>query len=265
MMNLLHGLLVSEAEEMRLLELMSYAMLLMAAVTFFSLLFEDVPYGRYASRKYGFPVGAKFAWFVQELPALLIPLFLLLGTSASKLDRLPNRLLLVMYFCHYLQRCLIYPFLIRGGKGTPFVSFLLAFVFCVYNGYLQGRYLSHYADYPAGWVTHPAFVSGSIMWLVGFLINLHSDHILRNLRKPGETGYKIPPGGLFEYVSGANFLGEIVEWAGFACAGCSVHSASFAVFTLVVLSSRAAAHHRWYLEKFEDYPKGRKALVPFLY
>lgn len=35
---------------------------------------------------------------------------------------------------------------------------------------------------------------GSLLWLVGLLMNVHSDHILRNLRKPGETGYKIPTG-----------------------------------------------------------------------
>lgn len=55
----------------------------------------------------------------------------------------------------------------------------------------------------------------------------------------------IPPtGGMFEYVSGANFLGEITEWVGFALAGHSVHSAAFAVFTAVVLASRAVAHHK---------------------
>lgn len=35
---------------------------------------------------------------------------------------------------------------------------------------------------------------GSCLWLMGWIINIHSDHILRNLRKPGETGYKIPRG-----------------------------------------------------------------------
>ena len=32
------------------------------------------------------------------------------------------------------------------------------------------------------------------MFLSGMAINIHSDHILRNLRKPGEKGYKIPKG-----------------------------------------------------------------------
>lgn len=161
-------------------------------------------------------------------------------------------------------RSLVYPFLIRGGKPTPFASFALAFVFCIYNGYMQIRYLSHYAEYPAYWVTHPCFIIGALLWLVGWLMNIHSDHILRNLRKPGETGYKIPTGGMFEYVSGANFLGEITEWAGFALAAHSVQSVAFSIFTTVVLASRAFSHHKWYLTKFEDYPKNRKALIPFV-
>lgn len=53
-----------------------------------------------------------------------------------------------------------------------------------------------------------------------------------------------PTGGMFEFVSGANFLGEITEWAGFALAGQSIHSLAFATFTLVVLASRAVAHHK---------------------
>ncbi|XP_062845614.1 3-oxo-5-alpha-steroid 4-dehydrogenase 1 [Trichomycterus rosablanca] len=255
----------SEKEELYLLDCLAYLMMFMALCTFFTLLFENVPYGRYASCKYGFPVHVKMAWFIQELPAFLVPLSLVLWTSASKTGHLPNQLLIGMYFCHYVQRSLIYPFLIRGGKPTPFASFALAFVFCIYNGYMQVRYLSHYAEFPPDWVTHPCFITGSLLWFFGWIINVHSDHILRNLRAPGETGYKIPRGGIFEYVSGANFFGEIVEWAGFALAAQSIHSLAFAVFTFIVLSSRAGAHHKWYLGKFEDYPKSRKVLIPFLF
>eukprot|EP00293_Proteomonas_sulcata_P008498 CAMPEP_0184292198 /NCGR_PEP_ID=MMETSP1049-20130417/4030_1 /TAXON_ID=77928 /ORGANISM="Proteomonas sulcata, Strain CCMP704" /LENGTH=41 /DNA_ID= /DNA_START= /DNA_END= /DNA_ORIENTATION= len=41
---------------------------------------------------------------------------------------------------------------------------------------------------------------------------MQADDTLRNLRKPGESHYVIPKGGMFNYVSGANFLGEIIEW-----------------------------------------------------
>uniref|UniRef100_S4RTG0 3-oxo-5-alpha-steroid 4-dehydrogenase C-terminal domain-containing protein n=1 Tax=Petromyzon marinus TaxID=7757 RepID=S4RTG0_PETMA len=106
---------------------------------------------------------------------------------------------------------------------------------------------------------------GAVLWLAGLLINLHSDHILRNLRKPGETGYKIPRGGMFEFVSGANFFGEMVEWLGFAIACCTLQAWAFSVFSITVIGPRSVHHHKWYLEKFEDYPKKRKAVIPFLY
>ncbi|XP_051927837.1 3-oxo-5-alpha-steroid 4-dehydrogenase 1 [Hippocampus zosterae] len=263
-MDNISALFSSPEEEQYVLDCMAYFMILMAACTFVCLLFVNASYGRYSSSKYGFLINVKLAWFIQELPAFLVPVYLLVWTSSEKRSLLANQLLIAMFLCHYTQRALIYPFLIREGKPTPFLPFFLAVIFCTYNGFMQIRYLSHYAEYPADWVTNPCFIAGSLLWLFGWLINLHSDHILRNLRGPGESGYKIPRGGMFEYVSAANYFGEITEWTGFALAGQSVHSAAFAIFTTVVLSSRGFAHHKWYLAKFEDYPKTRKALLPFV-
>ena len=59
-------------------------------------------------------------------------------------------------------RALIFPFLIRQGKPTPFFTFLLALLFCIYNGYLQGRSLSNYAEYPSGWLKDPCFITGEL-------------------------------------------------------------------------------------------------------
>ena len=92
--------------------------------------------------------------------------------------------------------------------------------------------------------------------------------MLRTLRKPGETGYKIPRGGMFTFISGANFFGEIVEWCGFAIAcGGAFAPVAFALSTAFNVGPRAVQHHGWYLEKFkEEYAAlGRKALIPFVY
>jgi len=72
---------------------------------------------------------------------------------------------------------------------------------------------------------------------------------------------------LFEYVSGANFAAEILEWIGFMVAtGFSLPGFSFALCTACNLGPRAVSHHKWYKEKFqEDYPKRRKALIPFVW
>ncbi|CAM9488385.1 unnamed protein product [Choristocarpus tenellus] len=100
----------------------------------------------------------------------------------------------------------------------------------------------------------------------GFLVNYRADITLLQLRGQGETGYKIPRGGLFELVSGANFAGECLEWLGFGLAGWSLPSFAFALYTLCNLAPRALRHHLWYIEKFkEEYPCGRKALIPFLW
>lgn len=51
-------------------------------------------------------------------------------------------------------------------------------------------------------------------------------------------------GGLFEYVSAANYFGELVEWCGYGLASWSVQGGAFALFTFCVLLPRAQEHHR---------------------
>ncbi|NWI35034.1 S5A2 dehydrogenase, partial [Sula dactylatra] len=162
------------------------------------------------------------------------------------------------------RRTFIYPFFTRG---RPFPLQLLFFgtLFCIYNGFLQGYYLIYCAEYPNDWCTDIRFASGLLLFLLGMGINIHSDLLLRQLRKPGEFTYKIPQGGLFTYVSGANYFGEIVEWFGFAIATWSLPAFAFAFFTLCCIGPRAYHHHRYYLKTFTDYPKSRKALIPFVF
>ncbi|XP_072267977.1 3-oxo-5-alpha-steroid 4-dehydrogenase 1 [Pyxicephalus adspersus] len=249
-------------DESRLLDFLSQFMVFMGLLSFALLRFINMPYGRYTSTAFGPAIPVRLAWFIQELPSLAVPLYYL--ASQPPLTT-PSQLLMGFFICHYFQRTLIFPFLIRGGKPTPLLSFALAFIFCCYNGYLQSSYLVKYSAFPSDWTHDPRFIAGSVLFFSGMFINIYSDHILRNLRKPGESGYKIPYGGLFEYVTGANFFGEIVEWSGFAVASWSLPGAAFAIFTLLVLSSRAQQHHQWYVEKFDNYPKSRKILVPFVY
>ncbi len=72
-------------------------------------------------------------------------------------------------------------------------------------------------------------------------------------------------GGLFEYVSAANYFGECLEWIGFAVASWSLPALAFSLFTWSNIGPRGYHHHLYYKEKFgAEYPKNRKAIIPFL-
>ncbi|PAV64958.1 hypothetical protein WR25_10564 [Diploscapter pachys] len=114
---------------------------------------------------------------------------------------------------------------------------------------MQGCYLAKYqpAISTMGILGYAGFVIGSALYFIGAKINRDSDETLINLRaKPSEDGekYKIPHGGMFEYVSGANFFGEILEWIGFAIACQNWPSFAFAFFTCSNIGPRALQHHQ---------------------
>uniref|UniRef100_A0AAY4AMF8 3-oxo-5-alpha-steroid 4-dehydrogenase n=1 Tax=Denticeps clupeoides TaxID=299321 RepID=A0AAY4AMF8_9TELE len=215
------------------------------------------PYGRYMTGGFpGMTCPAKVGWFFQELPAFLVPVLLFLTTESN-----PGlgRYLLGTYCLHYFQRTFIYALLTRG-RPMPVSTVISAIIFCSMCGWLQAHYLLHCRQYDETWLMDIRL----LIFLLGMGINIHSDHILRNLRKSGENTYKIPRGGMFEYVSGANFFGEILEWSGYAIATWSLPTFAFAYFTMCSIGPRAYYHHRFYIEKFSDYPKSRRAVIPFL-
>ena len=93
--------------------------------------------------------------------------------------------------------------------------------------------------------------------MAGMAVNLHSDHIIRNLRKPGDTRHYIPRGGMFRYVSSANYFVELLEWTGFAVAS----------WTFANLAPRAASLYKRYAQEFgkEFTALKRKKIIPFIY
>jgi 3-oxo-5-alpha-steroid 4-dehydrogenase 1 len=129
---------------------------------------------------------------------------------------------------------------------------------------LQAQGLCQFYIYPQNDVYSFRFSLGITIFLLGFYLNQQSDSTLRNLRKPGERDYKIPRGGAFEYISAPHFLGEIIEWLGYAIAVNHTSAYAFVLFTMSNLIPRSLSHHKWYHDNFKDYPKNRKAIIPFL-
>jgi hypothetical protein len=42
----------------------------------------------------------------------------------------------------------------------------------------------------------------------------------------------------------------------------SISGVVFLIWVIANLFPRAIAHHKWYKDKFDDYPKNRKAVIP---
>jgi len=236
--------------------------LVVATAVFAVLFFVKAPYGRHIRRGWGPLISNNFAWVIMETPAFLV--FALCFAYGNAPKNLPVLLFLALWELHYVHRAFIYPTTIRNGhKKMPIVVVLMGFGFNVGNAYANGHYLFTLSGgYPQSWLSDPRFLAGATLFLVGFIINRWADLALRALRKPGETGYRIPYGGLFRWVSCPNYLGEIIEWSGWALATWSLPGLAFAIWTFANLAPRARSHHAWYYTNFPEYPKERQALIP---
>ncbi|MBE37798.1 MAG: hypothetical protein CMP50_04040 [Flavobacteriales bacterium] len=236
----------------------------LSIITFiFLIVSKPKTYGRHI-RKDKFSINNRLGWFLMELPTvLLMPYFYFSNVTDYNLVVL---FFITLYMIHYLNRVFIFPFRIKTkGKRMPLLVVFSAIVFNVCNTYLIGYYFGNLSPiYDISWFCSPYFIIGFIVFLTGAYINNHSDTILINLRKGSENEYKVPFGGLFKYVSCPNHFGEIIEWIGFSVLTCSLPVFAFALWTIANLIPRAIQHHNWYHAKFKDYPKERKAILPYL-
>ncbi len=237
----------------------------LAAAVFVALLFVAAPYGRHSRSGWGPAVSSRAGWVIMEAPApIVFAICFLLGSNTRTITVL---VLLGLWELHYIHRAFIYPFGLRsGGRRMPLTVIGFGIVFNMVNGYLNGRHIFTFSGaYSNEWITDPRFVAGAALFIAGFIINRRADRILRNLRKPGESGYRIADCGLYRWVSCPNYLGEIVIWTGWAVATWSLAGLAFAMWTIANLAPRARSHHAWYRQQFPDYPPGRKALLPGLW
>jgi len=234
------------------------------------LFFFDAPYGRQdndeVSPLWGPNVPLKLSWFILEFPVFsAFALFFFAGDNWLK--PIPI-ILFLLWEAHYFHRTFIYPMSLKAKPGSGFrLGILTAGIPLNFlNGLINGWYISQYGEHlwHISWLYDPRFIIGMLVFIGGFLLNKHSDHILANLRKPGETGYKIPYGGGYKWVSNPHYLGEVVQWTGFAIACWSIPALAFVCITIANLLPRAVSNQRWYHEKFPDYPKERKALIPYI-
>ena len=125
---------------------------------------------------------------------------------------------------------------------------------------------------------------GVVIFLLGLIGNFYYDDELRELRRSSlrdqkkreggnkddasksvEKVYKLPQGGLFDYILFPHYFCEWIEWVGFWIVGgwACLPVRNFVGIEVSSMTPRALSGKRWYLEKFGKGKIGnRKAVIP---
>ena len=238
-----------------------------ALVVFVALYFVEAGYGYLFNPKFGAPVPNRAGWVMMESPVFIVMTVLWL-VSDRTWQAVPL-VLFLLFQTHYLQRSFIFPMLLRGRSKMPLSIVLLGMTFNTLNALMQGGWIFFVAPdgYYDDWFSKPYIYIGGAVFIFGMVVNLHSDYIIRHLRQPGDTRHYIPRGGMFRYVSSANYFGEIMEWVGFAIASWSWAGVVFVWCTFANLAPRSASLYKRYESEFgEEFSKlKRKRIIPFIY
>lgn len=248
-------------------DLFLIAMASLAVVVFVALHFFEAGYGYLFDARYGRPIPNRIGWMVMEAPVFIIMTGLWIVSERTW--QAGPLALFILFQCHYLQRAFIFPLLLRGNSKMPLGIVLMGATFNLLNALMQGGWIFYIApaDYYADWFAQPYIYIGGALFAAGMASNIHADHIIRHLRRPGDTRHYIPHGGMFRYVSSANYFGELLEWMGFAIASWSWAGAVFALWTFANLAPRAASLYKRYTAEFGDEFTAlkRKRIIPFIY
>jgi len=235
--------------------------ILLGAITFIYLFFVSAPYGRHIRKGWGRNISARAGWVIMESPCVLIMLIYAFIVK-DDLESL-HIIFLSLWLLHYVHRSFIYPFVIdMTNPKMPISIAVSAFFFNIVNVNLQAFGIYYLTDYSQDWMYSYIFFFGLFIFLIGMYINIKSDYLIVALRRDKGPGYHLPSKFMHKYISSPNYFGEIIEWLGWAILTWSISGAVFALWTIANLFPRALAHHKWYKEKFDDYPSNRKAIIP---
>jgi len=247
--------------------LIMMAMAFTAVIVFIALYFVKAGYGIFRTKQWGVSINNKIAWVMMEAPVFFVMLYMWAGNGAT--TALPAFLAFLLFELHYFQRSFIFPLLMKGNSRMPIAIILMGVVFNLINGLLIGTSIfvlppSAFSQ-GAAYLLTPTAIAGICLFFAGMAINWHSDHVIRHLRKPGDTAHYLPAKGFYKYITSANYFGELVEWTGFALL-CSTPAAwLFVTWTAANLVPRADAIHKHYREEFGDAVGNRKRVIPFVY
>ena len=241
-----------------------------AVATFPFLFTATAPYGKFVRAGWGPFIDGNVGWATQEVVS---PIAFWLGHTRGDaiFDDLTHRTpasgyaraLPWVFTAHYVYRALIYPATRRMSRTTA-ATVCAAVGFNVINGVLIGAELAHGSAKP----NDAQIIAGAAIMACGAALNIWHDTLLARLRAQRASGaYVVPTGGLFNLVACPHYLGESIEWIGFAILTAPARStAVFAFWTFANLFPRAVATRAYYRRRFgaRAFPDRIRAMIPFI-
>lgn len=206
-------------------------------------------------------IPSRIGMMMLYAPAMCIGVYYLLmmpqdfADSSSRAD-----LVAVLTAIHFGKRTLECLFLHKYSGQMPITSTIFISVFYCITAAAVCHYSRLVTVYDA-WT----YLLGLGLFATGLAGNGYHHYLLANLRKPGEKGYKVPRGGLFEFVAAPHYLFELVGWLGLALVSQHFFNMLFLGAMTVYLTDRSIGQDEWNRKKMADYPPNRKCLVPFIF
>nr|CAG4648747.1 EOG090X097L [Polyphemus pediculus] len=174
----------------------------------------------------------------------------------------------ICWIAHYAKRILETLFVHRFSHATMPLRNL--FRNCGYY-WLFAAYVAYHVNHPL--YTAPCTTQSYIalgVWTLSEIGNFSIHWALRNLRPVGSKERKVPLPTkdpltqLFKLVSCPNYTYEVSGWIAFTVMTQCIPAGLFALAGFYQMAVWALGKHRAYKKDFPEYPRGRKAIIPFL-
>lgn len=216
-------------------------------------------------------VGWDTVFYVEYAGPIIMTAALLLFRKAIYGKDTPltlnQKLGVFMVILHYVKRELETAFVHRFSSETMPIKNIFKNSFHYYGlfGFLTMYFFLSPKYTPPAWANDKFFYAATALFCLFEFLNLKTHLILRNLRKPGTTTRGIPHGYGFGLVSSANYLWETCAWLTFAVQAQVLGGYVFLVASVYQMAEWALKKHRRYKKEFPNYPKGRTAMIPFIF
>ncbi|KAL7066901.1 3-oxo-5-alpha-steroid 4-dehydrogenase domain-containing protein [Cryptosporidium serpentis] len=218
----------------------------------------------------GVQISWRLVFFIEYLgPIIIFPFFYffpsLIYNELAPKKCLAQKLALVLTLFHYIKREIETCFVHRFSIATmPIIRLPInCFHYWILFGIGVGYFVCHPRYIAPQYPPVVFYILTALMCIFEFL-NFNSHLVLRKLRDRGTKKRGTPHGWGFNYISCANYFWETLAWISFCFI---VNCATCWFYTMVAfgqMTQWALKKHRNYLREFPDYPKTRKAIIPFI-